>query len=95
MKGIDVNAKIIKIPPKQDVLTKFGVEAFVSNISIADETGTIRLSLWNDQIDKVHIGYEVEVENCYVASYIGELQLRIRRKGKISIIDQSGLKSSV
>jgi replication factor A1 len=88
MKGINVRAKVIKIPPRQAVFTGLGVQAYVSNINIADETGAIMLSLWNNQIDKVHAGNEVEIENCYVARYAGELQLRMGRNGILSIIDQ-------
>lgn len=92
MKGISVKAKIIKIPPKQTVFTSFGTEAYVSNVSIADETGTIILSLWNSQIDKIHIGDEVEIGNCYVARYAGELQLRMRRNSALSVINKSEVK---
>ncbi|MCJ7633047.1 hypothetical protein MUP77_11730, partial [Candidatus Bathyarchaeota archaeon] len=93
-KGINVKAKIIKIPPKHAVFTSFGLEAYVSNISIADETGMIMLSLWNNQIDRVHIGDEIEIENCYVARYAGELQLRMGRNGALSVIDKPCLETN-
>jgi len=86
MKRINVDAKIIEIPPKRLVTSEFGYQFYVSNVRIADETGTIRLSLWNGQIEKVHIGDEVEIENCYVSSFAGEPQLRIGRNGIISVI---------
>lgn len=86
MKGIDVKARIVEIAPKRLVNTRFGTEIYVSNARIADETGTIRFSLWNGQIDKFSIGDEVEIENCRVASFAGEPQLRIGRNGAISVI---------
>ena len=61
----------------------------ISKIKLADETGSIRLSLWNDRINKVHVGDEVELKTCNVARFRGEPQLRIRRSGSISVINQS------
>lgn len=85
MDGVDVKAKVVDVPPKKLVVTSFGNQVYVSNIKISDETGVIKLSLWNDKIDLVHVGDEVEITNCHVASFGGELQLRIKRKGAISI----------
>jgi replication factor A1 len=84
MKRVDLKAKIIEIPPSLRVMTRFGHRAKVTNIKIADETGSIRLSLWNKGIDGLHVGDNVEIENSYVARYRGELQLRLGRKGTIN-----------
>ena len=88
MKGINAIAKIIEIPSTRVVITRWGSEASVSNIKIADETGSIRLSLWNDQIETVHIGDEVEIKNCSVARFADNPQLRFGRKSTISVINQ-------
>jgi hypothetical protein len=85
MKGIDVTAKITEIPPIQPVITRWGSECYVSNVTIADDTGSIRLSLWNNRADKVRVGDEVELTNCYVSRFAGQLQLRLRRQSTMSI----------
>jgi replication factor A1 len=87
MRRIDLKAKVMEIPPAISVLTRFGTTAYVSNIKIADESGSIRLSLWNNQVDNVQVGDEVELKACYVANYRGERQLRLGRKGRISVMD--------
>jgi replication factor A1 len=91
MKGVVVTAKIVKIPLRKLVDTRWGGQSYVSNVSIADETGSIRLSLWNNQIDSVHIGDIVEIENGYVASFAGEPQLRLGRKGTLSTVNIEAL----
>ena len=88
MKGITVKAKMIEIPPARLVMTRWGSSACVSNVTIADDTGTIRLGLWNGQIETVHIGDEVELTNCRVARFRGVSQLRLQRKSTISVINQ-------
>ena len=88
MKGVEVRAEVIKIPSAKLVNTIWGIQALVSNIKIADETGSISLCLWNNQIDTVHVGDEVEITNCKVTKFAEEPQLRIGRKGTISIVNQ-------
>ena len=87
MKGIDVTVKIIEVPPIRQVITRWGLERYVCNVKIADETGSIRLSLWNQQVDRVRVGDEVELKNCYVSRFAGHLQLRLKRKSIISVIN--------
>ncbi len=86
MTGVEVTGTIREIPLRKLVDTRWGGQSYVSNISIADDTGSIQLSLWNHQIDRVHVGDVVEIENGYVASFAGEPQLRLGRKGTLSTI---------
>jgi replication factor A1 len=84
MKHVDLKAQIIEIPPVRRVMTRFGHHADLTNIKIADETGSIRLSLWNTQMQNRSVGDMVAIENGYVARHRGELQLRLGRKGTIN-----------
>ncbi|MCK5625343.1 hypothetical protein KAI11_00655 [Candidatus Bathyarchaeota archaeon] len=95
MRRIDLTARIVEVPPAINVHTRFGTMASVSNIKISDETGSVRLSLWNDQIDKVHVGDLIELKNCYIFKYKGEPQLRLGRKGTLSVVEGAGVGSDV
>ena len=86
MKRLNVKGKIVEVPPKTLVNTIYGWDAYVSNILLADKTGTIRLSLWNEQIDSIAVGDTVNIEKAKVAMFHGELQLRIGRNGTINVI---------
>jgi len=85
MRGISVNARVVEVPPKRLVNTRYGFESFVSNVLLADKTGTIRLSLWNDRIDEVVVGDTVNIDNASVSIFQGRLQLRIGRKGTMNV----------
>jgi len=87
MKGIDVKATIVEVPPIKPVMSRWGSPCYVSNVKIEDETGSIRLSLWNKQIDKVRVGDEVELTNCSVSRFAGQPQLRLKRKSTMSVIN--------
>ena len=85
MRGISVNARVVEIPHKRLVNTRFGFESFVSNVLLADKTGTIRLSLWNDRIDEVVVGDTVNIDNASVNIFRGKRQLRIGKKGTMNV----------
>ena len=89
MKKVNLKAKVLDIPQPNMIYTRWGTEARISNALIADETGTIRLSLWNKQINQVSQGDLVEVENGKVASFRGERQLRVGKDGKIGVVQRS------
>lgn len=95
MKQICLKARIIDIPEPRLVYTRFGNYASVSNALITDETGTIKLCLWNEQIQAVSTGDTVQIENASMSAFRGERQLRIGRKGKLSNIAQLSLRPEV
>jgi replication factor A1 len=88
MRQISLKAKILEIPEPKMVYTRFGNYATVSNALIEDETGTIKLCLWNEQITSVAIGDTVVIENASMSRFKGESQLKIGRKGKLSNVNQ-------
>jgi ssDNA-binding replication factor A large subunit len=57
-----------------------------SERALADETVSVRLSLWNGQIGKVRVDVVVDIKDCYIANFAGELQLRIGRTETISVV---------
>jgi replication factor A1 len=86
MKQINLRAKVLKIPKPKCVFTRFGNYAVVTNALIADETGNIKLCLWNEQIGSISEGDIIQIENAHTSMFKGEQQLRIRQNGKLSVI---------
>jgi replication factor A1 len=86
MKGINLKGEVLEVPKPRSVITRFGGFATVANASISDETGSIRLPLWNEQIEMVSVGDLVHVENAHVVTFRGERQLRISRGGELNVI---------
>ena len=43
------------------------------------------MSLWNEQIDTVKAGSRIKIENGYVTSFKGEIQLNVGRFGKLTV----------
>ena len=86
MKNVDLEAKVTEKSEAREVLSRFKDEAYkVATAIIADETGTIKLTLWNEQINQVNVNNTVKIENGYVTSFRGENQLNIGRYGKLTV----------
>lgn len=86
MKRINLKAKVLAIPKSKMVYTRWGDITYVSNALIKDETGSMKMSLWNQQITMVHKGDVIDVKNGKVAEFMGERQLRIGKSGSLCVI---------
>jgi hypothetical protein len=94
MKRINLRARVLDIPKAVLVFTRFGEYARVSNALIADETGVIKLCLWNEKINAVSVDSVVQIENASVTKFRGENQLRLGKNGRVSVIENAGASSS-
>ncbi|MEM2226095.1 MAG: OB-fold nucleic acid binding domain-containing protein [Candidatus Bathyarchaeia archaeon] len=86
MKGVNLVGKIQEISAPRQVMTRFGGMSKVADAILSDESGAVRISLWNEQIDQVRPGDSIRVENGYVTSFRGEAQLNVGRYGKLSVL---------
>jgi len=86
MKHVNIEAKVVDKTPTREVVSRFRDTTHrVATAVIADETGTVKLTLWNEQIDKVNVNDTVKVENGYVTSFKGEIQLNVGKYGKLTV----------
>ncbi len=65
---------------------KFGKEGKVCNATLTDDSGEIKLTLWNEQADQFAVGDKIKITNGYVNEFQGEKQLTSGRFGKIEKI---------
>lgn len=93
MNHVSLRAKVLEIPCSKRVFTRFGDYASVAHVLIADETGTIRLCLWNEQINSVSTGDTIQLENVRASAFRGEAQLSIGRIGTLSSVGDPNLSS--
>ncbi|MCI4439275.1 single-stranded DNA-binding protein [archaeon] len=55
----------------------------IAEALVGDETGTVLLTLWNENIDKVKQGDTIEVKNGYVGFFKGSMRLNVGRQGQV------------
>ncbi len=86
MKKVNIEAKVMEKSDTREVVSRFKDQTYkVATALIADDTGTIKLTLWNEQIDRVNVNNTVKVENGYVTSFKGEIQLNTGKYGALTV----------
>ncbi|MGQ3328656.1 single-stranded DNA binding protein [Halorubrum sp. FL23] len=69
-----------------------GSEGRVANLTVGDETGRVRVTLWDDKADlaeEFSAGEVVEVGDGYVRERDGDLELHVGDRGTVERVDES------
>jgi len=90
MSGISVETKITNISEHRGVRTRYGLRS-VAHATLEDDTGSMKLSLWEEQINSVNIGDKVKISGAYVTEFRNELQLNIPRSGNLKTTEENVL----
>lgn len=84
MQNVDVTGKVTRIFPVREFKTE-KAEGRVANVVISDLTGSIKMSLWNDEIEKLQgmeVGDVVNVRG-FVKEGLGQPEIRLGKRGFI------------
>lgn len=84
MRNVSVNAKVDSVGQPRTVNLKAGGTNTVADAIISDETGSIKLSLWGEDINKIAAGDRISVENGYINTFKGENSISIGKFGKLT-----------
>jgi replication factor A1 len=86
MKRVNVKATVTEKSDPREVMSRFKDQTYrVATAIVTDETGTVKLTLWNDQIEMVNVNDTVRIENGYVTSFRGEIQLNVGKFGTLTV----------
>ncbi|HEX2615476.1 MAG TPA: OB-fold nucleic acid binding domain-containing protein [Nitrososphaera sp.] len=84
MRNVSVTGKVDSVGEPRTVNLKAGGTNNVADAVISDESGSIKLSLWGDDINKIRPGDRVSVENGYINTFKGENSLAVGKFGKLN-----------
>jgi replication factor A1 len=86
MKRVSVEANVVEKGDVREVRSKFKDETYrIVDAVLADESGSVKLTLRNEQIDMVNVGDKIKIDNGYVTSFKGEIQLNVGKFGKLTV----------
>ena len=88
MKDVALTAKVAEKSEPREVQTRFG-RRLVADVTVKDKTGSIKLSLWEKQIDAVKEGDEIEIQGAYITEWRGSLQIAVPKTGKLTVLDKT------
>ena len=87
---MDIELDVLEVDDARE-FQKFGKPGRVATAQAKDTNGDkIKLTLWNDDIDRIKAGDKVKLTNGYVSEWQGELQLTTGRFGKIEVLGKTG-----
>ncbi|MCL2134754.1 MAG: OB-fold nucleic acid binding domain-containing protein [Candidatus Bathyarchaeota archaeon] len=85
-RAVNITAKVVsKTEIREIPMGRDGSPHKVSDALVGDETGTVYLTLWDDNIEKMNDGDSVRIENGYVTLFKGNIRLNIGKYGKIEL----------
>jgi ssDNA-binding replication factor A large subunit len=86
--SVNVAALVTQVGEEREFIRRDGSEGRVVSVLLEDETGTVRLSLWDDDVDivqDIQDGSIIVVENGYTRAGFGGLDLNAGRNGRVHI----------
>ncbi len=81
---------VLEVVDKEEPRTfeKFGKEGRVCNVKAKDASGQVKMTLWNEDVDKVNAGDKIHLQNGWCSEFKGEIQISSGKFGKIEVVEQ-------
>ncbi len=92
--NIDVICDVIRKDSIRE-FEKFGKVGKVCNATLADATGEITFSLWNEDIEKYNVGDKLHITGGWCSEFKGNKQLSAGKYGKVEIVGKATIAASV
>jgi len=90
MKSVNITFKVVKTRDERSVKSPTDGEMHrITDAIVGDSTGTIRMPIWNDNIDLMNKGETYTLTNGYAGLFKGSLRLHIGKFGSIASADES------
>jgi len=91
-KEVDTVVKVISKSEVRNVTSGGRLESHrVCDALVGDETGSIYLTLWDDNIDKINEEATLRITNGYVNLVRGNMRLNIGRYGSFQLLEESSI----
>ncbi|PSP33632.1 replication factor A [Halobacteriales archaeon QH_10_67_22] len=90
--GVSVRGLVLETESVRTFDRDDGSEGRVANFLLGDETGRVRVTLWDeraDRVDELEPGTPVEVVDGYVREREGDLELHVGEEGAVDEIDEN------
>lgn len=94
LRNLNLSARVVKVFEPKEFKRKDKIGK-VANIILGDSSGTIRLSLWDQQteiVEKIKPGMAVELFGAYTrGDRIGGVEVRLGTRGGVKVLEESDI----
>ena len=80
---------IVKVVSKTEPRSVSGGTHLVADALVGDETGSIYMTLWDNDIDKIEEGQVLKMKNAYVKLFRGSMRLNLGRFGSYELTESA------
>lgn len=81
----EIDVEVASVEPERQ-FEKFGKTGRVANAIVKDDTGEIKMTLWNEEIDKIKPGMKLKISKGYCKEWNGERQISIGKFGSFEVL---------
>ncbi|RLI51581.1 hypothetical protein DRO61_02065 [Candidatus Bathyarchaeota archaeon] len=88
MSDVDILGRVVSVGNSREFSRRSGGIGQIGDLFLMDETGTIRLSLWDGQVDildKISVGDTILVGGAYTREYFNFIGLNLGKMGTLTI----------
>lgn len=85
MRGIDLELKVVEVEEPRPYVSRTGREGRVTTAVAEDETGQIKVSLWDQDIDRVKVGNTIRIRNGYSRLFRDEVHVSAGMYGRLEV----------
>jgi hypothetical protein len=93
MKKVNLEAQVLETPKPATVHTQYRDNALVTNAWIGDDTGKIKLCLWDEQVNCISVGDTIQIKNATIATFKGERQVRLGKNATLNVLQSATAKA--
>ncbi|HID60350.1 MAG TPA: DNA-binding protein [Hadesarchaea archaeon] len=88
MRRIDLELKVVELEEPRTYVRRDGREGKVTTAIAEDDTGNIKISLWDADIDRVKVGDRIKITNGYARLFRNEVHVSAGIYGKLEVLGQ-------
>ncbi len=81
----EIEVEVVSVEPERQ-FEKFGRSGRVTSAIVKDDSGEIKMTLWNDEIDKIKQGMKIKIIKGYCKEWNGERQISIGKFGSFEVL---------
>jgi replication factor A1 len=83
-------AKVISMTEEREVTSRSDMSTHrVAEALVADDTGSIYLTLWDDVLDQIEDDQILNIKDAYVNLFRGSMRLNLGRYGSYELLDEA------
>ncbi len=83
-RGVELTVKVVEKLDEREVTARAsGRQHKVAEFLVGDDSGSIIMTLWDDDIEKVEVGKTYDVKNAFISTFKNSMRLNTGRYGSI------------